>query len=91
MRTRVRVWVGTRAARDRLVGRDAEGTVHIHVTASPIDGKANAAVTRVLAEGLRLPPRDVVLIRGHTSRTKVFEVDLSEDDLDRLLPTLPSD
>lgn len=91
MATRVRVWVTARAARDELMGIDGDGIVHIRVTAPPVDGKANAAVTKVLAAALGLPGRDVELVRGHTARTKVFDVELDPAEVDRLIPKLPSD
>lgn len=89
MATQVRVWVVTRSVRDEVLGIDDEGTVHIRVTAPPVDGKANVAVTRALAGALRIPSRDVELLRGHTSRTKIFEVELDPGEVARRLPRLP--
>jgi len=40
----------------------------------PADGAANKAVQRLLAEALTVAPSRLVLIRGHTSRRKVFQL-----------------
>jgi uncharacterized protein (TIGR00251 family) len=46
----------------------------IRVTCPPEDGKANKAVTKLLAKALGLPPSRLTLVRGHTSRDKQFQV-----------------
>ncbi|PZQ95964.1 MAG: hypothetical protein DI533_17535 [Cereibacter sphaeroides] len=46
----------------------------IRVTCPPEDGKANKAVTRLLAKALKVPPSRLVLVRGATSRDKLFRV-----------------
>jgi len=46
----------------------------IRVTCPPEDGKANKAVTKLLAKALGLPPSRLTLVRGHTVRDKLFEV-----------------
>ncbi len=78
---RLTVRVTPRSSRDEVVAVGADGVVRVRVTAAPVDGAANAAVARVLAEALGLPARDVVRVSGGASRTKVFEVSLGEDEL----------
>lgn len=46
----------------------------IRVTCPPEDGKANKTVTRLLAKALKVPPSQLTLVRGATSRDKVFRV-----------------
>ncbi len=46
----------------------------IRVTVTPEDGKANKAVTKLLAKALGIAPSRLTLIRGATSRDKVFRV-----------------
>jgi len=49
-------------------------------------GRANAAVARLLADKLAIPPSSVRLTRGGSSREKLFEIDgLSEEELLRRL------
>jgi len=46
----------------------------IRLAAPPVDGKANEALLRFLAEALDLPKSAVVLKNGQSSRRKVVEV-----------------
>ncbi len=49
-------------------------------------GRANAAVARLLADKLAIPPTRVRLARGGSSREKLIEVDgISEDEMLRRL------
>ena len=47
----------------------------IRVTCIPEDGKANRAVTKLLAKALGLPPSRLTLLRGQTGRDKTFRVE----------------
>lgn len=80
------VRVTPRASRDAVKGFLPGGKLHVTVTAPPADGAANRAVTQLVAKALRLPPRDVVLMRGAGSREKVFEVPLTPDEVSRRIP-----
>jgi uncharacterized protein YggU (UPF0235/DUF167 family) len=75
---RLVIRVTPRAARDAVAGFTESGVLQVRVTAAPSGGAANAAVTKLLARKLRLAPRDVVLVRGATSRDKHFDVPLDE-------------
>lgn len=58
----------------------------VRVTAPPDDGKANAAVCRVVADALGVPKSAVAVVRGHTARVKTLEVaSLTDDEVRRLL------
>lgn len=46
----------------------------IAVKESPIDGKANEAIRKVLAEHFGVPRSRIQLISGQTSKSKVFEI-----------------
>ena len=62
-----------RARRDQ-VGGERDGRLLIRTIAPPADGKANAAVTKLLAAHLGIPTRRLELVAGHTSRDKVFRI-----------------
>lgn len=63
-----------RAKRTELVGvRD--GVLIARVSAPPVDGKANAALCKLLAKRLGVPPSTVSVIRGQSARDKVVSVD----------------
>jgi uncharacterized protein (TIGR00251 family) len=49
---------------------DGRSVLKARVRAAPSEGKANQALIRVIAETLGLPPRDVTLAAGATSRVK---------------------
>lgn len=46
----------------------------IRLAAPPVDGRANAALLRFVADALKLPPAAIVLKSGQASRRKVVEV-----------------
>jgi uncharacterized protein (TIGR00251 family) len=68
---RLRVKPGAR--RTRLVGAHG-GALKLEVAAPPERGKANAAVTRLLAGVLGVRRSDVVITGGETSQDKRVEV-----------------
>jgi uncharacterized protein len=54
--------------------------------APAIEGKANTALRRFLAEKLSIPQRAIVLERGQRSRDKVIRINrLSDEDIRRRL------
>lgn len=77
MRRSIRVKPGS--SRTRVGGRhqtvDAEtAALVVAVQAPAVDGKANKAVLTALAKALALKPRDLEIVGGHTSRTKLIEL-----------------
>ena len=56
-----------------IVQKDATH-FEIAVKEPPIDGKANEAVEKALAEYLDRPPSEVRVMKGATSKNKVVEV-----------------
>jgi uncharacterized protein len=53
-------------------GEGAAAQLKIAVHAPPIEGRANEALIAFLAELFSLPRRDVMLVSGELSRSKVF-------------------
>ena len=51
-----------------------DGTLRVHTTTAPTDGKATADVVKMLAVHYGVPKTSIKLIRGETSRDKVFEI-----------------
>ena len=51
-----------------------DGALRVRLHAPPVDGKANLALQAWLAEILRLPKRDIELIRGKTSKRKQLRI-----------------
>jgi uncharacterized protein (TIGR00251 family) len=67
------VWIKPRAARNKVMGLRA-GALHVHVSAPPIEGKANQALVRFLAEVLGVRRAQVEIISGWKSRRKVVRI-----------------
>jgi len=69
----VSIWLQPRGSRNQVVG-EREGAIVIKLQAPPVDGVANAALLRFVAERLDVAPSAVELLRGHTSRRKLISV-----------------
>lgn len=54
---------------------DGTAQLAIYVTAPPEDGKANAAMLKLLADHLGIAPSRLTILRGHTARNKQIRVD----------------
>ncbi|TDB38990.1 MAG: DUF167 domain-containing protein [Actinobacteria bacterium] len=63
-----------KSSRDEIAGWRG-GELSVRVTAPPEDGKANAAVCKVIAKALGVPKSAVRVTRGETSRHKTVEVE----------------
>ena len=72
-RVRIPVRVTPRAGRDGIDGV-VDGHLRVRVAVAPIDGAANAAVERLIADALGIPPSSVAMIRGARSRFKVIAI-----------------
>ncbi|WP_027007967.1 DUF167 domain-containing protein [Conexibacter woesei] len=75
-----------RADRDRLLAGDP---LRARVTAPPVGGAANMALTKLVAKALGVPKSRVSVVRGHTARDKLVRVDgLSAADAQKRLSRL---
>jgi uncharacterized protein (TIGR00251 family) len=70
----VTVRLTPKAGRDSIDGTmrlsDGRMVLGARVAAAPSEGEANSALTRLIAQTLRVAPRDVALVGGVTSRIK---------------------
>lgn len=57
------------------VEQTSPNTFHVWVHEPPVDGKANEAVIKAIAEYLGCSRSQVYLVAGHTSQTKLVEVE----------------
>ncbi len=69
---RIAVRVTPKASRNRIT--DEGGGIRIYVTTVPEGGKATKEVIKLLAYALGVPKSRLELLRGATSRNKVFGV-----------------
>lgn len=79
------VRVTPRASRD-AIGGWREGRLRIVTTAPPVEGAANAALCRLVADALHVPVSAVEVVRGHRGRDKLVRITgLTDEDLRRRL------
>ncbi|GLZ42148.1 DUF167 domain-containing protein [Actinokineospora sp. NBRC 105648] len=87
----VRVKPGAR--RTAVGGRWGAGALVVAVAAPAVEGKANEAVRRALAEAFGVRGRDVLIVAGERGRDKVVELDPEPPGalttLDRMLAAAP--
>lgn len=74
-----------RGGRDSIEGWDGD-VLRVRVAAAPIEGRANAALVRVVAKALGVPPARVSIVAGLRGRNKTIGVEgMREDDIRRRL------
>ena len=72
------------AGRSEFAGLHGDA-LKIRLAAQPMDGKANAELIRFLADAFGVSQRNVLLLRGETSRAKTVRVNSP-----RKMPALPN-
>jgi uncharacterized protein (TIGR00251 family) len=79
--TTIRVHVIPNAKIDKVAGEHGDA-IKIKLRAPAIEGKANTALRKFLAEKLSIPQLAIVLDRGERARDKVLRIDgLSGEDV----------
>ena len=68
------VRVTPRANKDEIVEILSDGTVKVHLTAPPVEGKANAALLKFLSNVLDVPMRKLDIVAGIGGRDKLISV-----------------
>jgi len=62
-----------RSSRNEIVGLQGV-SLKVRVTAPPVEGMANQALIDFLSQSLKTSRRNVCIVSGHSSRTKMIEV-----------------
>lgn len=76
------VRVTPRASRNEIVDILRDGTIKVHLTAPPLEGKANSALLKFLAKVLDVPQKRLEVVAGATGRDKLISViDMDADTL----------
>ena len=75
----LRVHVVPNAKIDNVVGEHGDA-IKIKLRAPAVEGKANEALIALLAERLKIPPREIVLVRGRKSREKLIRIETVSDE-----------
>jgi uncharacterized protein len=72
--------------REGILG-EIDSALKVEVTAPPIEGKANKAVVKLIAESLGLPKTAVKIESGERSKRKRIRVTgATPEDIQRLIP-----
>ena len=69
----IAVRVTPRSARDEVIGWQ-DATLRVRLRAPPVDGKANEALLRLLAERLGVALSAVSIVSGETARLKRIRI-----------------
>ena len=69
----LRVRVTSRTGRDALAGW-REDVLLVRLAAPPVEGRANAALVRFLADLLDVPARDIDILSGDAAREKRLSI-----------------
>lgn len=64
-----------RAKQNKIAEILKDGTVKIRLTAPPVEGKANKALIKFLADLLGLPKSKIEILSGASIRNKVLSID----------------
>ena len=70
--TEIALRVTPNASRNMV--KQEDGGLRVYVTSVPEGGKANAAVVKLLSKAVGVPKTRLELVRGQTSRDKLFRV-----------------
>ncbi len=70
---RLLIQVQPRASRTELAGRHGDA-LKVRLAAPPVDGAANEALVRYVAEVLDVPRASIELLSGHSGRRKLVQV-----------------
>ena len=70
---KITIRVTTRARRNEVI-QEGENRYRVRVTAPPVEGKANDQIIGLLAEYFHRPKREIVILRGESTRTKIIEI-----------------
>jgi uncharacterized protein (TIGR00251 family) len=68
------VRITPRARRNEIYAILDDGTVKIHLTAPPVEGKANSELIKFLAKVLDVPIKHVEIVAGTGRRDKIISV-----------------
>ena len=63
------------AAKEDKIEKLSETHFTISVTEPPVQGKANRAIAKIISDYFKVPPSQVKLVSGFSSKQKIFEIE----------------
>lgn len=70
---RFKVLIQPNSKKNEIIGLYGD-SLKIKINAPPIDGEANATLVRFLSEVLKISQKNIVVLRGEASKTKLIEI-----------------
>lgn len=87
---RINVQITPNARKSEVIGV-LDDALKIRLQAQPIEGKANEALIRFLADTLTVPKSVIAITHGHTSKRKLIEIASASLSVDGVRRTLVPD
>lgn len=84
---RIAVHIVPNAKKTEVIGLHGDA-LKLRLQAQPIEGKANEALIRYIADRLDAPKSAVVITHGHTAKRKLLEVGGSGMQVSQVMRTL---
>jgi uncharacterized protein (TIGR00251 family) len=82
----IAVRVTPRMAKNQVYAIMDDGTIKVRLTAPPVEGKANKALIRFLAEILEIPLSAIEIVAGQTGHDKLVTIyNMSSEDVQQKL------
>ena len=79
----LKVLIQPRASREGIVGMHGDA-LKVRVSAPPLEGRANKALKKLLAEQLGVPPSRIQISTGQRSREKILKISgVSQEAIER--------
>jgi uncharacterized protein (TIGR00251 family) len=67
---------GTQVVKNPESAETTRESLVVHLKSSPVEGAANRELVQAVAKFYGVPKSAVEIVKGHTCRTKLLEVDL---------------
>jgi uncharacterized protein len=77
----ITVRVSPRSSRNEITEILEDGTIKIRLTAAPVDGAANTALIKLLADVLEIAPSQIEIVAGQSGKDKLITITGLESDL----------
>ncbi len=85
--TLLRLHVTPRGSRNEIIGW-REGVLYVKITAPPVEGAANAAIVKFVADSLKIRKSQVELVSGDKSREKTLRISgLDDTEIQARIPS----
>lgn len=72
---KIKIRVLPRSSRNEVVGEMADGTLKVKLTAPPVDGRANEALIKLLADYLDINKSKIKIVTGAANKNKTVAIE----------------